>query len=174
MTGDGLTNQVMSRLGRPQIANPTRWLEVFPEAGGGRDYLLRGESVNLEDLVNMVCDGTVEPWMDDYALYLVEKYFGRCGLVEDACKELRNLPRGLMARLGRNEAFWRQYLSREDAAPRRLNLIWGAVEKVGEQALANEKRHGKSLCYYLMKALEEEQMTEWIAGFLRGMVFSES
>jgi len=85
--------------------------------------------VKLEDLANMACDGSVEPWMDEYTLYLVEKYFGQCGLVEDACRELRNLPRGLMARLDRDEAFWRQYLSRMDAAPRKLNLISGAAEK---------------------------------------------
>jgi len=129
--------------------------------------------VDLKDLADMACDDSVEPWMDEYTLYLVEKYFGQCGLVEDACRELRNLPRGLMARLGRDEAFWRQYLSRVDAAPRKLNLISGAVEKVGEQALANEKRHGRTLCYYLTKALEDEQMTEWIAGYLREMGLPE-
>jgi hypothetical protein len=111
--------------------------------------------------------GAGEPWIDSYTAYLVEKYFGKCGLADDALKELRNLPRGLARRLGRDESFWRQYLSREDAVTRRLNLVWGAVEKVGEQVLSNEKKHGKPFCKYLERALDQEQMTNWIASFLR-------
>jgi homogentisate 1,2-dioxygenase len=108
-----------------------------------------------------------EAWIDSYTAYLVEKYFGKCGLVEDALKELRNLPRGLARRLGREESFWRQYLSRDDAATRRLNLLWGAVEKVGKQALANERKHSIPFCKYLERALDQEEMTNWISSLLR-------
>jgi len=128
----------------------------------------------VESLYDMVCDEPVEPWMDKYIPNLVKRYFEQCGMVEDACRELRNLPRRLTTKLGRDETFWRQYLSKRDAAPRRLNLIRGAVEKVGEQALANEREHGRSLCYYLRRALEEEQMTKWIVGYLRGIISQDS
>jgi hypothetical protein len=59
---------------------------------------------------------------------------------------------------------------REDAATRRLNLITGAIEKVGEQALRNERDHRTPFCKSLERALDREHMTNWIASFLRMMV----
>jgi hypothetical protein len=109
-------------------------------------------------------------WIDKHIVTLVDRYFGKCGLAEDALKELKSLPRGLARKIGGDESFWRQYISREDAATKRLNLIWGAVEKVGEQALANETKYGTSSCKYLERALNQEQMTNWIASLLRAMV----
>jgi len=115
-------------------------------------------------------EGAEEPWIDRRIVALVDRYFGKCGLAEDALKELRSLPRGLARRIGGDESFWRQYLSREDAATRRLKLITGAIKKVGEQALRNEKEKGTSFCKYIDRALDKEQMTNWIASFLRAMV----
>jgi hypothetical protein len=111
-----------------------------------------------------------EPWIDKYIILVVDRYFGKCGLAEDALKELRSLPRGLARRIGGDESFWRQYLSREDAATRRLNLITGAIKMVGERALKNERDHGTPLCKSLERALDREHMTNWIASFLRMMV----
>jgi hypothetical protein len=115
-------------------------------------------------------EGVEEPWIDRRIVALIDGYFGKCGLAEDALKELRSLPRGLARRIGGDESFWRQYLSREDAATRRLKLITGAIKKVGEQALRNEKEKGTSFCKYIERALDREQMTNWIASFLRAMV----
>jgi hypothetical protein len=118
-----------------------------------------------------MCMGAVEePWIDRRIVALVDRYFGKCGLADDALKELKGLPRGLARRIGGDESFWRQYLSREDAATRRLNLITGAIEKVGEQALRNERDYGTPFCKSLERALDREHMTNWIASFLRMMV----
>ena len=111
-----------------------------------------------------------ESWIDKYIILVVDRYFGKCGLAEDALKELRSLPRGLARRICGDESFWRQYLSREDAATRRLKLITGAIEKVGEQALRNERDHRTPFCKSLERALDREHMTNWIASFLRMMV----
>lgn len=67
------------------------------------------------------------PWITEYIKHLVEKYFGPCGLVEDALKELRNLPKNLSKRLGCDEHFWQQYLSDPNNASQKLNAIEGPL-----------------------------------------------
>ena len=111
-----------------------------------------------------------ESWIDRHIVALVDRYFGKCGLAEDALKELRCLARGLARRIGGGESFWRQYLSREDAATRRLKLITGAIKMVGERAWKNEGDHGTHFCKSLERALDQEHMTNRIASFLRMMV----
>jgi len=34
-----------------------------------------------------------ESWIDKYIILVVDRYFGKCGLAEDALKELMGLPR---------------------------------------------------------------------------------
>ncbi|MEM2687249.1 MAG: hypothetical protein QW796_02760 [Thermoproteota archaeon] len=111
-----------------------------------------------------------DPWITQYVRYLVDRYFGPCGLVDDAINELRKLPKNLSRMLGKDEDFWRQYLSDPNKPPTRLNLIEGAVSFVGENALRLSEEHGRDVCYYLNLALDKEEMTNWLAGYLRAMV----
>jgi hypothetical protein len=120
--------------------------------------------------VFLCIEAAEESWIDRRIVALVDRYFDKCGLADDAPNKLRGLPRGLARRIGGDDSFWRQYLSREDAATRRLNLITGAIEKVGEQALRNERDHRTPFCKSLERALDREHMTNWIASFLRAMV----
>ncbi|MEM0461824.1 MAG: hypothetical protein QXH32_02120 [Candidatus Caldarchaeum sp.] len=110
-----------------------------------------------------------DPWITEYVKWLVERYFGPCGLVEDALKELRNLPKRLSRILGCDEETWREYLSDENKAPTKLNLIEGAVKYVGEKALYNSEKHGRDLCHYLNLALDNEEMTRWLSGYLEDL-----
>ncbi|GBC70400.1 hypothetical protein HRbin02_00167 [Candidatus Calditenuaceae archaeon HR02] len=113
------------------------------------------------------------PWITDYIKLLVEKYFGPCGLVKDALKELRNLPKSLSRRLGCDVQTWQEYLSDLSKAPTRLNLIEGAVKFVGEKALRDSEKYGKDLRYYLNRALDEEHMTNFISRFIEEMGITE-
>ncbi|MEM4290358.1 MAG: hypothetical protein QXH32_05965 [Candidatus Caldarchaeum sp.] len=110
------------------------------------------------------------PWITEYIKHLVERYFGPCGLVEDALKELRSLPKNLSKRLGCDEHFWQQYLSDPNSAIRKLNSIEGAVNYVGESAQKLQQKHGRDLCYYLNLALDNENMTSYLVGFIEGFI----
>ncbi|BAJ50609.1 hypothetical protein CSUB_C0751 [Candidatus Caldarchaeum subterraneum] len=105
------------------------------------------------------------PWITEYIKHLVEKYFGPCGLVEDALKELRNLPKNLSKRLGCDEHFWQQYLSDPNNASQKLNAIEGAVNYVGERAHSLSEQHDKDLCYYLNLTLDKQEMTNWLLDY---------
>jgi len=110
------------------------------------------------------------PWIDNYVRYLVEKYFGQCGFQEDAFKELKSLPTFLSRKIGGEPQNWINHLSDSNQAARRLNLISGAVEYAVEKALSQSKRTGIPFCKYLENALYKKWMSNWIAGYLKGMI----
>ncbi|MEM1950001.1 MAG: hypothetical protein QXO30_05735 [Candidatus Caldarchaeum sp.] len=99
----------------------------------------------------------VSGWAED----LLERYFGQCGLLEEARKQIEGLPRELSERLGRDVSFWENVLSNPGS-----NLLEWAIEKVVRQAEENERRFGKSLCHYLVEALYNHSIANWIAGYV--------
>jgi len=111
-----------------------------------------------------------QPWIDEYVKYLVERYFGQCGLQEYAFEELKGLPSTLSQKFGREPQYWVNCLADMKKAARHPNLVSAAVKQAGERVLYLSKKTGEPLCKYLEMALNGKWMSKWIVGYIQGMV----
>jgi hypothetical protein len=109
-------------------------------------------------------------YLHETTLNYIRMHYSPCGLDAKLIQYLKELPKQLHLRLGREEGFWREELDNPLSRLHKLDLINGGISYAVELGRHNSERTGTDICHYLHESIEKYWILNWLTQYIRGLL----